>query len=127
MIDKVCTKCQIELRPHKNGVIVVAMATFGPSEFYSADEWYCPLCGWKGIFGFGSVLASHCEPDFEDKLAKEEKKGRVIYRFWLNRIEKLSKCSKCDGTGWVAARRRGHIPPSTCLVCCGKGVHCEKQ
>lgn len=86
---KVCTKCQIELKPYLNGVVAVAMATFGPLELYSADEWYCPSCEWKGIFGFSpNPNARHSEPDFEAKLAELEKSGRVVYRFWLNQREK---------------------------------------
>ena len=86
---KVCTLCQIELQPYKNGVVAIAMATFGPSELYEADEWHCPSCEWKGILGFAATpFASHFEPDFDSKLAELRKNKRVIYRFWLNRREK---------------------------------------
>lgn len=86
---KVCTKCQIELKPYRNGVVAVAMATFGPMELYIADEWHCPSCEWKGIMGFSpNPFARHSDPDFASALEKLEKQGRVIYRFWLNQRER---------------------------------------
>ena len=86
---KVCTKCQIELRSHRNGVVAVAMALFGPSEVYAADEWYCPICKWAGILGFSSEpYLRHFDPDFEEKFRKIEESNQVVLRFWLNDIEK---------------------------------------
>lgn len=65
------------------------MASFGPYECYSADEWHCPSCGWRGIFGFGKApFMSHIDADFESKLAKLKTNKRVIYQFWSYQHEK---------------------------------------
>ena len=49
----VCSNCEAELRPFKNGVEVVTYAEYGPCAIWEADEWYCALCGFKVITGFG--------------------------------------------------------------------------
>ncbi len=87
-MNKVCLQCQIELRPHENGVIAVSMASFGPYELYEADVWHCPQCDWKGILGFASEpFARHHDVDFE-KTYNAIKASNVIIQFWLSRREK---------------------------------------
>lgn len=44
----VCSQCEVELRPHKNGVEVVDHAEWGPIAVFEADEWQCPNCHYKG-------------------------------------------------------------------------------
>ncbi len=48
----VCSKCEVEFRPSKNGVEVVDYASFGPYKIWEADEWECPSCHTKVITGF---------------------------------------------------------------------------
>lgn len=73
--------------------MAVAMATFGPYEVYAADEWYCPLCKWTGIFGFNPEPLRHFDPDFKEKFKKIEESNQVVLRFWLNDIEK-KQCTR---------------------------------
>lgn len=49
----ICSRCQGEMRPLRNGVVVVDHASFGPYETWNADEWACPTCGYAIIVGFG--------------------------------------------------------------------------
>lgn len=49
----VCVKCQIEMRPEKNGVGVLDMADFGPYALWEADLWKCPSCSYEILTGFG--------------------------------------------------------------------------
>lgn len=85
---KVCVKCQIELRPHENGIVALSMASFGAYELYEADVWHCPQCGWKGILDFAAKpFAQHHEPDFEQVLANVEV-ARTVVRFWQNAQQK---------------------------------------
>lgn len=48
----VCTNCEIEFRPFKNGVELVDYAEYGPYKMWEADEWQCPSCHVKVITGF---------------------------------------------------------------------------
>jgi len=61
----VCVKCQVEMRPEKNGVGVLDMANFGPYKIWEADKWRCPECGYEVIAGFGKeAIAEHYQDSF---------------------------------------------------------------
>lgn len=86
---KICSECRIELRPDENGVYAVAMASFGPSEVYQADQWKCPSCGWKGLLGFGRIpIAEHFSHDILKLLDDLRRDGGTIVEFWMNKGEK---------------------------------------
>ena len=55
----VCTKCQLEMRPEKNGVGVLDMADFGPYQLWDADSYKCPNCQFEIVVGFGQVPVAH--------------------------------------------------------------------
>jgi hypothetical protein len=65
----VCSKCQIELRPIKNGVVVVEYANNGPYKLWNADEWGCPECEIKIVAGFPiDAYARSYQDGFDDRL-----------------------------------------------------------
>ena len=82
----VCSQCQIELRPHKNGVEVIDYNDNGPYELWFADEWACPKCGVKIVLGFGDGPAfSHFDPGFLahiDRVRQVSHQCRTV-RQWL--------------------------------------------
>ena len=76
-----CWKCGLELRPEKNGVVVVEMATFGPGALWQADLWKCPECGTQVIAGLArDPMTEHYKPDFADELRRAEASG------WSKRV-----------------------------------------
>ena len=78
---KICVKCQVELRPKKNGIDAVEMGTAGPLTVTCADLWYCPSCGYELIIGFAKKpFSQHFEEGF--------KEPPDSIRFWLNEREK---------------------------------------
>lgn len=89
MAEKVCVKCEVELRVKANGIAVVSMATWGPLSLYRADLWTCPVCGYEALIGFGQQEAVHrFDTDLEAHINSLEKCGHRVLRFWLNQREK---------------------------------------
>jgi len=75
----VCAKCRCELRPEKNGVGVLDMASFGPCELFDADLWKCPECGIEVVGGFGNgPISSHFDEDFQQAIKRCEDLGCLI-------------------------------------------------
>jgi hypothetical protein len=76
----VCTKCQTELLPKTNEVIVVETASFGPYKVWSADLWKCPGCGYEIVAGFADVpiRQDHYMPDFPEWLEKVKTLAKVV-------------------------------------------------
>ena len=69
----ICSRCEVEMRPSKNNVVVVDYAHDPPQPYqiWSADEWTCPKCGHRIIVGFGeSPYIRHFEPLFADRLER---------------------------------------------------------
>lgn len=61
----VCGKCQREMVPSKNGVMVEAFAAFGSYYKIMADEYECPCCGTTVITGFAMrPNYHHFEPGY---------------------------------------------------------------
>jgi len=85
MTGRVCVKCQVEMRPEKNGVGALLMAADAPYHLYDADLWKCPVCGIQAVLGFGKepVAEAH-EPDFMARLATYD----VVFRFWSSETDK---------------------------------------
>jgi len=86
--EKICIKCQVELRPKKNGILMLEMATFGPMALWSSDLWYCPCCSMEAVIGFGEKpIIRSSDQDFDEQLTKY-RKGSTIIPFWANDKEK---------------------------------------
>ena len=67
----VCVKCQVELKPKKNSVLVCSRASFGPASIWNADLWKCYRCGYEVIIGFAALpLVYHHEKEFKKYLKK---------------------------------------------------------
>lgn len=52
MSKLVCSMCEIEFKPVKNGVEVVEFSDNGPYKLWEADEWECPDCNIRVVTGF---------------------------------------------------------------------------
>lgn len=75
----VCTKCNCELHPEKNGVGILDMAKFGPYELYDADLWKCPKCGLEVVGGFAyNPISAHHEDNFQSEIKRYEEHGLLI-------------------------------------------------
>ena len=76
----VCVKCQVEMRPEKNGVGVLDMADFGSYKIWDADKWKCPKCNHEIVVGFGQrAIAEHYEGEcFEHFVNDYEERGLLI-------------------------------------------------
>lgn len=62
--NPICVRCQIEMKSHKNGVIVVdyAYTPAKPIKLWMADEWACPKCLNCVVLGFAEEpLIQHFE------------------------------------------------------------------
>ena len=74
----VCAKCEVEMRPEKNGVGVLDMAEFGPYKIWDADLYKCPKCGYEVIVGFAHfAIAEHHEANFESTVQSYRDKERL--------------------------------------------------
>lgn len=84
-VGKVCVRCQVELRPKKNGVGGLLMSANGPHQIYDADLWVCPTCGIEVLLGFGRhpLRADH-QPDFHEAIESYPQ----VMRFWSSTEEK---------------------------------------
>ena len=78
----ICSKCQINLRPVKNGVEVLELADFGPYRLWEADEYECPRCRIRIITGFGfSPYTEHHKDDFT-RLLEAARSRPATFRQW---------------------------------------------
>jgi hypothetical protein len=51
----ICVKCEIDLVPHINGIVIIDMA-YDPPEpqaVINSDMWTCPVCGFFVLAGMG--------------------------------------------------------------------------
>ena len=65
----VCVKCERELRPEKNGFIVVdTFSDHTPCKITEADKWKCPTCGVEIVAGFALGSIEHLETGFRTTL-----------------------------------------------------------
>jgi len=83
MPKSVCAKCEVELKPEHNGVIVAEMM-HNNTEIYKlwfADLWKCPECGIEVVLGFGvQPYMEHFDGDLNAKLEELKLSGRrIIY------------------------------------------------
>lgn len=85
MPKSVCAKCEVELRPETNGVIVAEMMNNNTKiyKLWGADLWKCPGCGIEVVLGFAQqAFMEHFEGDINAKLEEFKLSGRrIIYDF----------------------------------------------
>jgi len=87
MIGKVCAKCQVELRPKKNGVGALEMAANGAAvAIYDVDLWSCPICALDVLLGFGSKpISEHFKGGNFWSIVEGYD---LVIKFWSNEAEK---------------------------------------
>ena len=79
MKPPVCVKCRLEMRPEKNGVKWVEMASFGPYKIWDSEKWKCRKCGIEVLSGFGqTALKEHFQDKFSDVLDTYRVEGELI-------------------------------------------------
>ena len=81
MPKSVCVKCEVELRPEKNGVIVAEMFQNNEKiyKLWEADLWKCPLCYFEVVLGFAqSPFQEHFQGNCEKIVDELFLKGRTI-------------------------------------------------
>ena len=85
MPKSVCAKCEVELKPEHNGVIVSEMMNNNTKiyKLWRADLWKCPGCGIEVVLGFASMpLMEHFEGDINKELEDFKEMGcKIIYDF----------------------------------------------
>jgi len=77
----VCVKCEVELRPEKNGVVVPVMFMENTKvyEIYRADKWMCPKCGYEVVAGFGKLpMAEHFKDKCEEIVKQMKENDAVV-------------------------------------------------
>ena len=75
----VCTACQTEMHPEKNGVGVLDLADWGPCNLWDADLWECPKCGHQIVSGFGdNPIVRHHEKERFEKILKEYRDNSIV-------------------------------------------------
>lgn len=82
MPKQVCVKCEVELKPETNGVVVIETASFGVYKVWFADAWKCPVCGVEIVSGFANkpLRQDHFAEDFPEWLERVKKEAvRIIY------------------------------------------------
>ena len=81
MPKSVCVKCEVELRPEKNGVIVAEMYQNNEKiyKLWEADLWKCPLCYFEVVLGFAQYpFQEHFQGNCEKIVDELFLKGRTI-------------------------------------------------
>ena len=89
MLDKICPKCQVELRCKENGVYVVECCHHGMEAIWHADLWYCTKCGIEVVLGLGKQpIAVHYKTDLVKLYWELQQAGNHMIFCWLNTKEK---------------------------------------
>ncbi len=81
MPKSVCAKCEVELRPEHNGVIVAEMMQDNTKiyKLWEADLWKCPKCGIEMVLGFAQQpFAVLYNEDCERILQEAKTAGKKI-------------------------------------------------
>ena len=75
----VCVKCQTEMRPENNGVGLLDMANYSPSQIWAADLYKCPSCRQEIVVGFGvNAISYHTDENF-DRTVNHYRNGPGLY------------------------------------------------
>jgi hypothetical protein len=78
----VCSKCEVELKCHKTGVLVIEHANFGPYKIWDADEYECAVCGIRIVTGFGQrPISEHFMDDFDMWLSRAEGEPNTVRNY----------------------------------------------
>lgn len=93
----VCTKDEVEYRPHLNGVQVVDYSDNGPYMIWEADEWKCPTCGNRIIVGFGNKAQRHHESDFRVTLTRVEAATKTHRRNFESKAQRAAVAAATKG------------------------------
>lgn len=83
MPKMICVKCEVELQPKKNGVIVRELMDNNTKTYrlWNADLLECPFCDTQIVAGFPRCpFMEHFDGDIEAKLEELRTKGKVIIR-----------------------------------------------
>ncbi|MCJ7829346.1 MAG: hypothetical protein MUP81_06370 [Dehalococcoidia bacterium] len=82
----VCVKCEVELRPKKNGVGCLDYAYWGEEkkeercQIWDADLWECPKCGYQIVEGFGvNPIDIHSNQSFPVTIENYRKQSILIH------------------------------------------------
>lgn len=68
-----CVRCQCEMHPDKNGVVLEIYGAL-----WHADLWKCPVCGTEIIAGYGfEPMAFDCSEDY--LRVREQAKADRLY------------------------------------------------
>jgi len=86
----VCVKCQVDMKPEKNGVGLLDMAEFGPYKVWDADLWKCPECGCEVVVGTGMHAVSHHHDDNFDKICNGYRRYTQLIPVWANSPKKVA-------------------------------------
>lgn len=114
---RVCWACGIELRPKKNGVAMIEMASFGPAAIWDADLWHCPDCGVEIVVGFAQEpWCRSTGPRFLAQLTTTEVTRRTR-RFWLNARERDQYNER------AAAAEAPRVPQDARAAAAGAAAH----
>lgn len=105
MTDRICVRCQVELRVKENGMWLVAMAAFGPVAAYRADLWNCPVCDQETIIGSASSPGRRCGSGCEEQFLRNlQGRGERIVPYWLNERERRQCLELWPAWGEIAPR-----------------------
>lgn len=84
MSDKICVKCQVELRVKQNGVPLVQLSAIAPVYLRMADLWHCPECGFEVILGVADNAMCHTIDSIDAEIVKCEMERRRVFHAWQN-------------------------------------------
>ena len=83
MPKMVCVKCEVALRPKKNGVYVQEMYMENKKTYkiWCADLWKCPICRAEIVSGFGSEPKMFAfQGDADAEIERLKQLGRIVIK-----------------------------------------------
>lgn len=85
-----CPECQLELQVKRNSVGVESMDDRGSYQYFSADLWQCPSCGFEILAGFGTkpIVEHYDKPRYERFVATDRAHNVPVFKVWANQEEK---------------------------------------
>jgi len=81
MPKMVCTKCEREFKPKRNGVHVHELMKNDTAiyKIWDADLWECPDCNSEVVAGFGRVpMAEHFETEQMQAVLTFERRANIL-------------------------------------------------
>jgi hypothetical protein len=81
----ICVKCNLEMRPAKNGQPVESMTEEGPYQLIMGDKYQCPECGADVVTGLANKpMAEHFQENYGELREACASRDGAIVRFWSN-------------------------------------------